>query len=276
MRAVLRELYGEIAAADACRALRIAESVKYLGNLLSRGEDRLRQRGRRRAGARHARRRPEVCPLCCRDTDAQHLGRLSPAGLRLRRLLPAEGCPQRSGAWAESSGSRPAAWQASCPANERHRRAGASMRSWHRGRQRRSAGRARVQARHRRPAGNRPLVEHWPNGCSGSGFELSIFDRSVEIAALIGSNRSYIDQEIPHLEGLMVGTPARPWRAAPSPSSAMSGPRPPGADRRADDQFVLVLGFGLPELERRPGISYQSLYGEALASADPFRLFRGP
>jgi len=97
------------------------------------------------------------------------------------------------------------------------------------------------------------------------GFELSIFDRSVEIARLTGANRAYIDQEIPHLEGLMVGTPAE---ALAGSAIAIIG-HVGAADRLAlidglTDQFVLDLA-GLPELERRPGISYQSLYGEALA-----------
>ena len=41
----------------------------------------------------------------------------------------------------------------------------------------------------------------------GKGYDLNIFDRSVEIARLVGSNRAYIDREIPHLERLMVASP---------------------------------------------------------------------
>src|SRR6185312_11497902 len=41
----------------------------------------------------------------------------------------------------------------------------------------------------------------------GRGFELSIFDRSVKVARLLGSNRSYIEQEIPHIERLMAASP---------------------------------------------------------------------
>ena len=35
----------------------------------------------------------------------------------------------------------------------------------------------------------------------GKGYELRIYDRSVQVATLMGSNRAYIDREIPHLEG---------------------------------------------------------------------------
>ena len=97
------------------------------------------------------------------------------------------------------------------------------------------------------------------------GFELSIFDRSVEMARLTGANRAYIDQEIPHLEGLMVASPAE---ALAGSAIAIIG-HVGAADRLAlvdglTDQFVLDLA-GLPELKRRPGISYQGLYEAGLA-----------
>ena len=41
----------------------------------------------------------------------------------------------------------------------------------------------------------------------GKGYDLRIFDRAVNVATLLGSNRRYIDQEIPHLERLMVDSP---------------------------------------------------------------------
>ena len=41
----------------------------------------------------------------------------------------------------------------------------------------------------------------------GRGFDLRIFDRFVNVAALLGANRAYINREIPHLERLMVASP---------------------------------------------------------------------
>ena len=41
----------------------------------------------------------------------------------------------------------------------------------------------------------------------GKGFPVRIFDRSVNVANLLGSNRAYVEQEIPHLEQLMVASP---------------------------------------------------------------------
>lgn len=42
----------------------------------------------------------------------------------------------------------------------------------------------------------------------GRGFDLRIFDRFVNVAGLLGANRAYIDREIPHLERLMLDSPA--------------------------------------------------------------------
>ena len=41
----------------------------------------------------------------------------------------------------------------------------------------------------------------------GKGFELSIYDRFVKIARLLGKNKEYIDREIPHLDKLLQDTP---------------------------------------------------------------------
>jgi GDP-mannose 6-dehydrogenase len=41
----------------------------------------------------------------------------------------------------------------------------------------------------------------------GKGMQLRIYDRSVSIARLVGANKSYIDEQIPHLASLLCGTP---------------------------------------------------------------------
>src|SRR5690606_16304320 len=43
----------------------------------------------------------------------------------------------------------------------------------------------------------------------GKGYELSIYDRNVSLAKLIGANRDYILEHIPHIERLMVDDPHR-------------------------------------------------------------------
>jgi len=93
----------------------------------------------------------------------------------------------------------------------------------------------------------------------GRGYELSIFDRSVEMARLTGSNRAYIEREIPHLERML----------ATSPAAALAGSRMAvvghigAADRPAllsalSGHTVLDLS-GIAELEAHPSITYQGL-----------------
>lgn len=42
----------------------------------------------------------------------------------------------------------------------------------------------------------------------GKGYNLRIYDPDVDAARLMGSNRDFIDREIPHLEHLLVSDPA--------------------------------------------------------------------
>jgi len=93
----------------------------------------------------------------------------------------------------------------------------------------------------------------------GRGFEISIYDRNVQLARLTGANRVYIEREIPHLERLL----------APTPDAALAGCRlvvvghVEGADRDAllaglDGHTVLDLA-GVAALERHAAITYQGL-----------------
>jgi GDP-mannose 6-dehydrogenase len=93
----------------------------------------------------------------------------------------------------------------------------------------------------------------------GKGYELRIFDRSVKIASLLGSNRSYVEREIPHLERLMVD----------SPEAALEGSRLAvighigAADRPTlhaalNGQAVVDLA-GIGELSDRTDITYRGI-----------------
>lgn len=94
----------------------------------------------------------------------------------------------------------------------------------------------------------------------GRGFALRIFDRSVQVARLTGSNRAYIDREIPHLERLMVGSPEE---ALAGSNIAVIGhiaaPDRPALLRSLTTQSVLDLA-GVPELQTHPTIAYQGLH----------------
>ncbi len=93
----------------------------------------------------------------------------------------------------------------------------------------------------------------------GKGYDLRIFDRSVDIARLTGANRSYIDREIPHLERLLVKTPAE---ALAGSGLAVVGHI--GRDDRPD--FLAALAghavidlAGIPEFKTAAGPAYQGL-----------------
>ena len=93
----------------------------------------------------------------------------------------------------------------------------------------------------------------------GKGYDLRIYDRFVQVARLMGANRSYIDREIPHLERLMVISPA----AAVSGTRVVVIGHVPPEDRGAllaalKDHVVLDLA-GLADLRSHPGIAYEGL-----------------
>jgi GDP-mannose 6-dehydrogenase len=91
----------------------------------------------------------------------------------------------------------------------------------------------------------------------GRGFPVRIFDRSVQVANLLGSNRAYVEQEIPHLEQLMVDSPAAALQGTRLAVVGHIG----AADRPAllaalDGHAVLDLA-GIAALRTHPGIDYQ-------------------
>ena len=93
----------------------------------------------------------------------------------------------------------------------------------------------------------------------GKGYEVSIFDRSVQVARLTGSNRAYIEREIPHLERLLA---AEPGDALADVKLVVVGhcakPDRPALLEALNDHHVLDLA-GMAELRDHPGIRYQGL-----------------
>ena len=93
----------------------------------------------------------------------------------------------------------------------------------------------------------------------GRGYDLRIYDRSVQVARLMGANRAYIEKEIPHLERLMVISPEA---ALSSSRIAVIGHVAP------EDRPSLLAGLaghividltGLEALRLLPGITYEGL-----------------
>lgn len=93
----------------------------------------------------------------------------------------------------------------------------------------------------------------------GKGFALRIYDRSVEIARLVGSNRDYIDREIPHLEQLMAATPEAALADAEIivighlDAPALAAVRSAAAGRRIVDLQ------GVSELAQLPSVDYEGI-----------------
>ncbi len=93
----------------------------------------------------------------------------------------------------------------------------------------------------------------------GRGWEIRIFDRNVQTARLVGSNRAFIEQELPHLDRILV----------PSVAEAVEGAtlvvigHVTGSDQdelleTLTNQPVLDL-VGLPHIRHLDGIVYQGL-----------------
>ena len=93
----------------------------------------------------------------------------------------------------------------------------------------------------------------------GKGFELAIFDRNVDMARLVGTNREHIDREIPHLERLL----------QPTPQAALSGASVIVVGHVGDAEIdAIIAGHrgrsivdlqGVGRFERLEGADYQGI-----------------
>ena len=93
----------------------------------------------------------------------------------------------------------------------------------------------------------------------GRGYDLRIFDRSVNVASLLGANRTYIDREIPHLERLMVDSPASALEGSRLAVIGHVAPEDrPALMAALDSQTVIDLA-GIDALRGHAGIAYQGL-----------------
>jgi len=88
---------------------------------------------------------------------------------------------------------------------------------------------------------------------------LRIFDRSVQIARLTGSNRAYIEKEIPHLEKLMAADPQEALQGAELVVVGHVGKADlPALLSGVKGKTVLDLA-GVAELREASGFTYQGL-----------------
>nr|WP_294522945.1 nucleotide sugar dehydrogenase [uncultured Rhodopila sp.] len=93
----------------------------------------------------------------------------------------------------------------------------------------------------------------------GRGFDLRIYDRQVQLARLMGSNRAYIEREIPHIDRLLVGDAAVALEGSRLVVVGHIAPEDqPALLAALSSQTVFDLA-GIPALESKPGITYQGL-----------------
>jgi GDP-mannose 6-dehydrogenase len=91
------------------------------------------------------------------------------------------------------------------------------------------------------------------------GYDLRIYDRFVQVATLMGSNRAYIDREIPHLERLMVVSPAAALSGTKVAIIGHVAPEDRAALLASLAGHVVIDLVGLADLRAHPGITYEGL-----------------
>jgi GDP-mannose 6-dehydrogenase len=93
----------------------------------------------------------------------------------------------------------------------------------------------------------------------GKGFELAIFDRSVDLGRLTGTNLEYIDREIPHLDRLVSNSIDETLAGAGTivighvPKDAI-----PAIAAAAVGRSIVDLQ-GVAALQNRPGVDYEGI-----------------
>jgi GDP-mannose 6-dehydrogenase len=93
----------------------------------------------------------------------------------------------------------------------------------------------------------------------GKGYPIAIYDRHVEAARLMGSNREFIDNEIPHFERLMAATPEAALQGAQVVVIGHAGPDEVAAIGRHAQGLTVIDLQGNRDVEALRGIQYQGL-----------------
>jgi GDP-mannose 6-dehydrogenase len=104
-----------------------------------------------------------------------------------------------------------------------------------------------------------PLVEMIET-LLGKGYSVRVYDRNVAVARLVGTNKRFMDQHIPHLSSLLVDTPEELVEHAEVLVIGHASPELPALlGRMRSDQFVVDLvggAKGIPMAPRYDGICW--------------------
>ncbi|MFQ5774659.1 MAG: nucleotide sugar dehydrogenase [Kiloniellaceae bacterium] len=93
----------------------------------------------------------------------------------------------------------------------------------------------------------------------GKGYDLAIFDRGVEAARLVGSNREYIEREIPHFERLLAADPVQALDGAKVVVVGHVGPEEIAAIRDSHNGRTIIDLQGVREIQDLPGVDYEGI-----------------
>ena len=99
----------------------------------------------------------------------------------------------------------------------------------------------------------------WPSDCSAGATTFGSTTGPFSSARLMGANRAYIDREIPHLERLMVTSPAAALSGANVAIIGHVGPEDRQDLLDALGGHIVIDLAGMPDLRRCAGITYQGL-----------------
>ena len=103
-----------------------------------------------------------------------------------------------------------------------------------------------------------PFV-HLAERLIGRGFDVRIYDRHVQVARLMGANRSFIEREIPHLERLMVISPEAALSASKIAVIGHVSPEDRPALLSGLSGHVVIDLAGMDALRTLPGVTYEGL-----------------
>ena len=93
----------------------------------------------------------------------------------------------------------------------------------------------------------------------GKGYELRILDRNVDLARLVGTNRAYIEREIPHLERLLAPDPLEALRDCKVVVIGHAGESELEAIAAQHQGRVVIDLQGVKAIEEIPGIAYEGI-----------------
>ncbi len=93
----------------------------------------------------------------------------------------------------------------------------------------------------------------------GKGYKVAIYDEEVAIAKLVGANKRYIDETIPHISSLMMSSPAEVIEASDVLVAGRKNPHIQEALARNGDSKVLIDLVGLSAETRNSSKNYEGI-----------------